>query len=456
MLKMKKVTPLFLFYLSWFWIQFSIHVQGFSQTKGSLGFSGKSFPASPCVDHAWHAAWMDSLETISKKYPYSGDEKAFLKMRWPLKWAPGFGGRSFYGISNYFDLNPATGALLDFNCGNRTYDLGTYSHNGTDIFLWPMWWKSMAEGQVDVVAAAKGIVLQKIDGQFDQQCVWTNATWNVVVVKHSDTLSTLYGHLKKNSLTSKAIGDTVQEGEYLGKVGSSGRSNGPHLHFETLRLGQAFDPWRGPCNLVQSRWKAQPSYFDPFLNHVETSAGLPVFPPCPQVEDMRSKDTFQLADTVFITHYFRDLRTNDTLRIKLIHPNGQAVDSLKEALIFPEGFFDAAYWTFYWLMPTNAQGGNWKFEVRYYQNRDTARFYWNGPLSVQNKIPKKWTALSRGDGIWEFPQCEGIRQAFWVNWLGQKKPLTHRGNQVQISENWVQQGGFVQLWTEIGLQHIRL
>jgi murein DD-endopeptidase MepM/ murein hydrolase activator NlpD len=64
---------------------------------------------------------------------------------------------------------------------------------------------------------------------------------HVVVVRHRDGLETIYGHLSKKLVGS---GQRVRAGEVIGLGGSSGRSTGTHLHFETRYRGEPFDPNR--------------------------------------------------------------------------------------------------------------------------------------------------------------------------------------------------------------------
>jgi murein DD-endopeptidase MepM/ murein hydrolase activator NlpD len=59
------------------------------------------------------------------------------------------------------------------------------------------------------------------------------------VVRHKNGLETLYGHLSKHVME---VGDEVQAGDLLGKGGSTGRSTGPHLHYELRFRGLYFDP----------------------------------------------------------------------------------------------------------------------------------------------------------------------------------------------------------------------
>ena len=60
-----------------------------------------------------------------------------------------------------------------------------------------------------------------------------------ILVRHSNGLESLYGHLREFTVQ---VGQEVKAGQVIGKGGSTGRSTGPHLHFETRYRGHAFDP----------------------------------------------------------------------------------------------------------------------------------------------------------------------------------------------------------------------
>jgi murein DD-endopeptidase MepM/ murein hydrolase activator NlpD len=62
---------------------------------------------------------------------------------------------------------------------------------------------------------------------------------NMVEISHGNGLATRYGHL---SVIAVKIGQFVRIGEVVGEIGSSGRSTGPHLHYETRVNGEAVDP----------------------------------------------------------------------------------------------------------------------------------------------------------------------------------------------------------------------
>jgi murein DD-endopeptidase MepM/ murein hydrolase activator NlpD len=62
---------------------------------------------------------------------------------------------------------------------------------------------------------------------------------NVVIVRHSSTLSTVYGHL---STIDVSRGDAVRHRQVIGRSGRTGNATAPHLHFEIVRSGRSADP----------------------------------------------------------------------------------------------------------------------------------------------------------------------------------------------------------------------
>ncbi len=62
---------------------------------------------------------------------------------------------------------------------------------------------------------------------------------NTIKIRHSNMYVTLYAHLSEIKVKQ---GDSVKKGENIGSIGSTGRSTGPHLHYEIIKNGEPIDP----------------------------------------------------------------------------------------------------------------------------------------------------------------------------------------------------------------------
>ncbi len=94
-------------------------------------------------------------------------------------------------------------------------------HQGTDI---------AAPFGTPILAAGNGKVL--FSG-------WEGGYGELIIVDHGNGTKTKYGHC---SLRLVKVGQSVRQGDIIGKVGSTGHSTGPHLHYEVIRSGQAHNP----------------------------------------------------------------------------------------------------------------------------------------------------------------------------------------------------------------------
>ncbi len=220
---------------------------------------------------------------------------AIVSLSWPVKAASNLQDCSYYHVSAYVDQNTASASIQDYNCGSITYD----GHKGTDISIWPYNFYKMDSNMVEVVAAAPGIILDKHDGEFDRNCSSNGSFANYVVIQHIDGSLILYFHMKNGSLTSKAIGDSVINGEYLGIVGSSGNSSGPHLHFEVWSgstVATRIDPFSGLCNSLNasSWWTAQKSYRETSIVKASVHSTDILFPGCPNSEVLNESKLFHI------------------------------------------------------------------------------------------------------------------------------------------------------------------
>ena len=116
---------------------------------------------------------------------------------------------------------PINGARLSSPFGMRKHPIDGFNkmHRGTD-FAAPMGTPIMASGN--------GVV---------KKAGWCGGGGNCVVIKHNSTYQTVYAHMSKfaNGIRS---GVRVKQGQIIGFVGSTGKSTGPHLHYEVIVNGE--------------------------------------------------------------------------------------------------------------------------------------------------------------------------------------------------------------------------
>ena len=116
---------------------------------------------------------------------------------------------------------PINGARLSSPFGMKKHPIDNYNkmHRGTD-FAAPMGTPIMASGDGVVVRAR-----------------WCGGGGNCIKIKHNSTYQTIYAHMSKFARGMK-VGLRVKQGQIIGYVGSTGKSTGPHLHYEVIENGK--------------------------------------------------------------------------------------------------------------------------------------------------------------------------------------------------------------------------
>jgi len=114
--------------------------------------------------------------------------------------------------------------IVPINHKGISQGYGVGGHTGIDY---------MANIGTPVVSAADGVVIKISTG-------WSGGYGNEIVVSHGGGVATRYGHLSQILVSP---GDTVSQGQRIGLSGSTGRSTGPHLHFEKIVNGHTVSPF---------------------------------------------------------------------------------------------------------------------------------------------------------------------------------------------------------------------
>ena len=116
---------------------------------------------------------------------------------------------------------PINGARLSSPFGMRKHPIDGFNkmHRGTDF---------AAPKGTPIMASGSGVI---------KKAGWCGGGGNCVVIKHNSTYQTIYAHMSKfaNGIRS---GVRVKQGQTIGYVGSTGKSTGPHLHYEVLINGK--------------------------------------------------------------------------------------------------------------------------------------------------------------------------------------------------------------------------
>ena len=148
------------------------------------------------------------VQVGTKTSNYGGSYGSSTGFIWPTRGA--------YRVSSYY--------------GYRSASISGWSyHGGIDIVL-----GSGSSAGIPVVASASGTV------------VVANSGWrgygHTVVIDHGNGIRTRYAHMYPGSITVR-VGQRVYQGQQIGRIGSTGNSTGPHLHFEMLINGRKVNPY---------------------------------------------------------------------------------------------------------------------------------------------------------------------------------------------------------------------
>jgi hypothetical protein len=250
---------------------------------------------------------------------------------------------------------------------------------------------------VEVIAAAQGTIIAKVDGNPDKVCNGVGGggnSNNYITIQHADGSTALYVHMKTGSLTSKTIGQTVNTGEYLGIVGSAGQSTGVHLHFEIRSDGtfaNYIDPFYGTCNTTigSSWWVSQKPYLEPKIMKLSLHTSWPYMAVCPiTVDTTYEQDVFTPSPGLQATFHActKHVLTSDVWNFRILNPDSSVFDSWNYTSLSNRNTS-----TLGWLktLPTNP--GVYTYEGTFNSLTCSRNFTIQSPVGVENPIDNSYS-----------------------------------------------------------------
>jgi Peptidase family M23 len=246
-------------------------------------------------------------------------------------------GRTCY-IQNYVDIDP-TPSAKDYRCGTLSYE----AHNGTDFRLPSM---KVQRAGVDVIAAAAGRVARVRDGvdegvflKSGRDAVKDMECGNGVMVEHPGGWETQYCHMAKGSIRVKP-GDDVRVGQPLGRIGLSGLTEYPHLHFTVRHESKVVDPFAygapaNSCSGGKSLW--DPSLQDRLAYRERDVLNAGFSTDAVTMETIESgaaqKEIFRDAPALVIFVRAIGLKAGDIQKLELRGPSGQVIAENRAAAL---------------------------------------------------------------------------------------------------------------------------
>lgn len=234
-------------------------------------------------------------------------------------------------VQNLFDHDPGP-AVRDFRCTALGYE----GHDGIDIRA-PT--TAAQKAGIDVLAAADGVVVGTRDGMEDvgiagagREALKNVECGNGVLVRHDAEWSTQYCHMAKGSI-AVAKGAQVTRGQAIGRIGLSGMTEFPHLHFALRRNGKPVDPYApdGPstsCGEVKSAWEPKAETQMRVDAPLVLNAGFADGPvPAAEIESDAVAARAPSPASAALVAYVRviGLGRGDALRLTLVDPAGREV-----------------------------------------------------------------------------------------------------------------------------------
>lgn len=154
---------------------------------------------------------------------------------------------------------------------------------------------------VDLQIRSNDTIYAAFDGKVRLTAYEAKGYGNYVILRHPNGLETVYGHLNRHLVKPD---QTVKAGDPIGLGGSTGRSTGPHLHFETRYMGYAINP----CAIFD--FANQTTHTDTYTFSKKTYTQPRNYAPSKDAAQAEKENPYKVATTSKTTH---TVRKGDTL-----------------------------------------------------------------------------------------------------------------------------------------------
>lgn len=281
-------------------------------------------------------------------------------------------------VQQYVDRD-ASAKHSDYTCGTLSYD----GHKGTDFALPSL--AAMTAG-VDVLAAANGVVAATrndmpdiMQGAEGAPNVDGKECGNGILVKHAGGWETQYCHLKMGSIIVKR-GQKLVQGDVLGEVGLSGKTQFPHVHLSLRKNGAVIDPYDADDSItcdgadLHSLWQVDMPYIGAGVISLGFSTSVPKYDAI-KAGISPTETLPKNAPALVLWGYAYGGQQGDTIELQIDGPNGQ--------VILHQAQLDKAQSQFFRAAGKRAKGDGWP--TGHYEG--VVRILRAGVVLGQRKIP---------------------------------------------------------------------
>ena len=271
----------------------------------------------------------------------------------PTKFSSPMSGDQFadWRISNYVDVDPTSG-VADFSGRPLAYD----GHAGWDITPYTF---NVMDAGLAILAAAEGTVVDTDDGHFDRESTSNPShPGNYVILDHGNGWQSFYWHFAAGTVTVQA-GDVVTRGQVLGLAGSSGYTDGVHLHFSIAHNGSFVETNYSPAVYWHDPWEPEWENEIAVLDHGVSNSTLSTGPGERPLDQSVFSRTAESGEQMRFWYTWSYVPPGTTYTVRWVRPDSQiALSSTNTA----EGYLRGTYWwwvTGYWeQMP-----GTWHIQL---------------------------------------------------------------------------------------------